>query len=218
MTVALLHKRPNLVGSPLGDGRGSNDSGGLQGLPLFKGKIINKEKTMNANAIAAMREKQATLRLQIFEGLDENRVWDIKDRKRTKGFTSIPRTMPLFGAIMDALSGKGKPVSTVYLELWCRSNEQGFITLSRPAETAFASGYSGERGVSTWKERVRKLETLNFISTRPGSVSDLNYVQIWNPYIVIKEHAAASTTGFPLQNYNALLERTSEIGALDFTR
>jgi len=172
---------------------------------------------MNASAIAAMKEKQAALRLQIFPGLDEGRVWDIKDKKRTKGFTSIPRTMPLLGSIMDALSGKGKPVSTVYLELWCRANEQGFLTLSRPAETAFASGYSGERGVSTWKERVRKLEALNFISTRPGSISDLNYVQIWNPYVIIKEHAAAETTGFPLQHFNALLERASEIGALDFS-
>lgn len=170
---------------------------------------------MNATAIAAMKEKQANLRLQIFPGLDEDRVWDIKNKKRTKGFTSIPRAMPLIGSIMDSLAGKGKPVSTVYLELWCRANEQGFITLSRPLETAFASGYSGERGLSTWKERVRRLETLNFISTKPGSISDLNYVQIWNPYLIIKEHALAGTSGFSVQHYNALLERVSEIGALD---
>lgn len=172
---------------------------------------------MNVNAIAAMKEKQAALRLQIFPSLDENRVWNIKDKKRTKGFTSIPRTMPLIGAIMDALAGKGKPVSSAYLELWCRTNEQGFLTLSKPGETAFASGYSGERGISTWRERIRKLEALGFISTAPGSVSDLNYVQIWNPYTVIKEHSAAKTVGFPTQHFNALLERTSEIGAIDFT-
>lgn len=172
---------------------------------------------MNVLAIAAMKQKQATLRLQLFAELDENRVWHIKDKKRTKGFVSIPRTMPLIGAIMDALAGKGKPVSTAYLELWCRADEQGFLTLSKPLETAFASGYAGERGVSTWKERVRKLEALSFISTRPGSVADLNYVQIWNPYTVIKEHEKKKTPGLPQKHYYALMERALEIGALDFS-
>ncbi|MEL7454368.1 MAG: hypothetical protein AAGJ50_13460, partial [Pseudomonadota bacterium] len=113
------------------------------------------------------------------------------------------------------LSGKGKPVSSTYLELWCRSNEQGFLTLSKPSETAFASGYSGERGVSTWKERVRRLEVLGFISTKSGPSGDLNYVQIWNPYLVIKDHMAKKTAGFPEKHYHALLERSLDIGALD---
>jgi len=162
-----------------------------------------------------MKLKQAQLRAGLFPDLDESRVWDIKNRKRTKGYASIPRTMPLIGAIMDLLAGKGKPVATTYLELWCRSNEQGFLTLSKPAETAFASGYSGERGVSTWKERVRRLEALGFISTKPGPSGDLNYVQIWNPYLVIKDHAAKGTPGFSEKHYHALIERTLEIGALD---
>jgi len=166
-------------------------------------------------AIARTAEKRAQLRASLFPELDEADVWDVKNRKKTKGFTSMPRTMPLMGAIMDMLSGKGKPVSTVYLELWCRADEKGFLTLSKPAETAFASGYSGERGVSTWKERIRRLERLGFISTKKGSSGDLHYVQIWNPYLVIKHHADQKTEGLSEQHYNALLERSFDIGALD---
>ena len=166
-------------------------------------------------AIARTAEKRAQLRASLFPDLNEARVWDVKNRKQTKGFTSMPRTMPLIGAIMDMLSGKGKPVSTVYLELWCRADEKGFLTLSKPAETAFASGYSGERGVSTWKERVRRLEALGFITTKAGASGDLNYVQIWNPYLVIKHHSEQKTEGFSEQHYNALLERSFDIGALD---
>jgi len=139
----------------------------------------------------------------------------VKNRKQTKGFTSMPRTMPLMGAIMDLLAGKGKPVSTTYLELWSRADEKGFLTLSKPAETAFASGYSGERGVTTWKERIRRLEALGFITTKAGPSGDLNYVQIWNPYLIIKDHAEKKTDGLSEKHYNALIERSLDIGALD---
>jgi hypothetical protein len=170
---------------------------------------------MNATAIIKMKEKREKMRATAFPALDEVRVWDVKNKKRTKGYTSIPRTMPLIGQIMDGLAGKGKPVSSTFLELWCRSDEQGFLTLSKPGETAFASGYSGERGISTWKERVRKLEELGFIATAAGVSSDLNYVQIWNPYLVIKDHADKGTEGFSTRHYHALAERVLEIGAID---
>ena len=117
---------------------------------------------------------------------------------------------------MDSLSGKGKPVSTTYLELWCRSNDDGFIALSKQAEIAFASGFSGLRGVATWKERVRKLEELRFLDTKPGVSGNLHYVQLWNPYIVIKNHRENNTIGLPEDRYNALIERMMEIGAKDF--
>jgi len=133
----------------------------------------------------------------------------------TKGFTPVPRTMPLIGAIMDALAGKGKPVSTTFLELWCRADEQGFQVVSKPQEVAFASGFITERGLTTWRERMRKLIDLRFITAKPGASGDFHYVQIWNPYVVIKEHAQIVTSGFPERHYHALVERVHEIGATD---
>ncbi|WP_176454369.1 hypothetical protein [Sinorhizobium fredii] len=171
---------------------------------------------MNAAAKKALNkkveEKQAEIRKQVFGPIDPNGVWD---RKTAKGFTTIPRTLPLLGSLMDGLSGKGKPVSTTYLELWCRSNDEGFVTLSKQAEIAFASGFSGLRGVSTWKERVRKLEELQFLITRPGVSGNLHYVQLWNPYLIIKYHKTHGTPGFLEDRYNALIERMMEIGAKD---
>lgn len=178
----------------------------------YEVKIMKKP-----SAIAKMKEKQALLQQSIFPNINEGWIWDVKNRKRTKGYVSIPRTMPLIGLIMDLLSGKGKPVSSVYLELWCRSNESGFVILSKPAATAFASGYSGERGVSTWKERVRRLEKLKFISSKAGPSGDLNYIQIWNPYYVIRVHHSEQTEGFSEKHYHALIERTLEIGATDLS-
>lgn len=165
------------------------------------------------NISKIVEEKQAEIRKQVFGDLETSKIWH---RKRAKGFTTIPRTMPLLGGIMDGLSGKGKPVSTTYLELWCRSNDDGFITLSKQSDIAFASGFSGLRGVSTWKERVRKLEKLKFLDTKPGVSGNLHYVQLWNPYLVIKYHKESKTEGLAEDRYFALVERMIEIGAKDF--
>jgi len=165
------------------------------------------------NISKLVEEKQAEIRKEVFGDLDKAAIWH---RKTAKGFTTIPRTMPLLGAIMDGLSGKGKPVSTTYLELWCRSNDDGFITLSKQSDIAFASGFSGLRGVSTWKERVRKLEELKFLNTKPGVSGSLHYVQLWNPYLVIKHHRDSKTIGMTEDRYFALFERMLEIGAKDF--
>ena len=89
---------------------------------------------------------------------------------------------------------KREPVSSTYLELWCRTNDDGFVVQSKQAEIAFASGFSGQRGVSTWKERVRKLEALNFLISKPGVSGSLHYVQLWNPYLIIKNHIFSKQT------------------------
>ena len=157
-------------------------------------------------------EQRTAIRLQVFGNIDQKHIWD---RKTHSGFTTIPRTMPLLGAIMDGLSGKGKPLSTTYLELWCRSDDNGFVTLNKPAEMAFASGFGGQRGVSTWKERIRALEKLGFIVTKPGISGSLHYVQIWNPYIIVKIHRDEKTPGFQEDKYAVLFERALEIGATD---
>lgn len=159
-----------------------------------------------------MLDKQNKIREEVFGTINPEHVWH---RKRNDGFTTIPRTMPLIGAIMDSLSGKGKPVFTTYLELWCRSNDEGFVTLTHPADTAFASGFTGQRGVGTWKERIKKLEALKFLDTRPGVSGSIHYVQLWNPYLVIKYHKTQETDGFLKDRYNALFERVISIGASD---
>lgn len=170
---------------------------------------------MNAIAIAKAKERTSQIRASVFPDIDQDQIWDVKNKKKTKGYVSIPRSFALIGQIMDKLSGNGKPVSNCFLELWCRSNEEGFLNLSKPYETALASGFAGERGVSTWKERVRRLETLGFIKTAAGTSGDLHYVQILNPYHIIKSHAAAKTPGFSMKHYHALMERVIEIKATD---
>jgi hypothetical protein len=157
-------------------------------------------------------ERQLALRRQLWPETGENDLWL---RKRTKGFTTIPRTMPLIMAAMDALS-PGKPVSSAYLDLWCRAFDECIVVLNRHTEMAFGSGFGGQRAEQTWLGRIKILESLGFIKTQPGPSGPYSYALILNPLKVIMKHQAAGTPGLNLDLFNALRARATEIGAEDF--
>ena len=114
---------------------------------------------------------------------------------------------------MDRLS-KGKPLSATYLELWCRMYDECFVSL-KPREMAFHAGFSGQRAEQTWSERMKILQKLGFIEIQPGPEGDLSYAVVLNPYKSVKRHFKARTVGLDKAAFNALLQRTSEIGAKD---
>lgn len=139
---------------------------------------------------------------------------DLWHRKRSDGFITIPRTMPLIMDIVDGLT-KGGPAGTTYLELWARSYDEMYVSLSRSKELAFHSGFSGQRAERTWAEKIRRLDELGFISVKEGQAGPLSHALILNPYKVIKKLYLSGTSGIPNEKYNALIERALEIGAAD---
>jgi len=161
-----------------------------------------------ANAIAT---KQLGLRAKLWPKIKEEHIWN---RKTKTGFTTIPRTMPLFMAIMDSMSN-GKPVSSVYFELWCRAFDEHVVTLNNKTEMAFHSGFTGQRAVQTWTSRMKILNKLGFINIVSGPHGDLSYALILNPYVVVKRHHKKKTQGITDAYYNALVGRASDIKADD---
>lgn len=158
-----------------------------------------------------IQKKQTQLRTQLWPEL---LITDLWQRKASKGFTTIPRTMPLIIAIMDGLS-KNRPLGSTYLDLWCRAFDECIVTLNKPREMAFYAGFSGQRSEQTWETRIKLLEDLGFIKVAPGPSGSLSYAVILNPYKVIMKHRTANSAGFSIEAYNALAARTSEIGATD---
>ncbi len=139
-------------------------------------------------------------------------IWD---RKAHKGFTTIPKTMPLILKIMDEMT-KGAPVSSTYLNLWCNTwDNNGFVTPNRHGEMANASGFGGQRGEHTWRGRVKKLQELRFIDITAGKSGPMSNAILWNPHLVIRWHHQKKTPGLVAASYNALLESAVEVGAKD---
>lgn len=158
---------------------------------------------------AAIQKKQLELRNQLWPGLDEALLWH---RKRNNGFITIPRTMPLICRIMDGMT-PGKPVSGTYLDLWCLSWDEAFVTIVDEQERAFNAGFTGQRAIYTWRERMRSLKELGFVAVQPGAKGQFHYVLLWNPHLVVRQLRDAGAPPVPDVEFNALIARMQQIGA-----
>lgn len=123
---------------------------------------------------------EAKLR-EFFPDVDTKDVWS---RKTHKGFTTIPKTMPLIMTLMDSLE-TGQPMSSAYFALWCLAWDGAFVQIRNEKALAMESGFSGERAVTTWKKRMRLLQQWGFIETKAAE-HEFSFALILNPHIVLK--------------------------------
>lgn len=154
-------------------------------------------------------ERRKLLREKLWPDIDDEKLWL---RKQRTGFTTIPRTLNLIGRILDTLSGKGFPLSGTYLTLWCWVFDEAFVEIRNPKELSYESGFNGPRAESVWKSRMRKLEELGFIKTKPGLAGEFHYVLLLNPIQVIENIYSKNTDDIA---YKALLSRLVHVGADD---
>jgi hypothetical protein len=164
---------------------------------------------MSGGSIAITKRKQAD-RDRVFKKA-EGRVWD---RRSEKGFTTMPRAIPLVCAIIDALS-KGQPLSSVYLDLWFKVYDEMYLIIESPTERAFYAGFGGQRAETTWTTRMRKLAELGFIEVAPGTRGEFHHVLVVNPYLAIDkiEKTPAKVKLIGTQLLDAYHQRLREVGA-----
>jgi len=156
-------------------------------------------------------KKQLALRKHLWPHIKETDLWH---RKKSDGYTTIPKTMPLIMQMMDDMS-KNKPVSSTYLELWCRTWDLSIVTLTKQEEIAFHAGFKGQRKTSTWKDRLKILHDLGFIDIQSGPNGPMSYVLILNPYHILKKLNEIKQPGLSKEAYNALFARALELKAKD---
>lgn len=178
--------------------------------------------------MASVRTKRAITESEIAL---RNSLWptsstSLWDRTAYGGFTTLPKTYPYIAKIMDDLS-KGFPLSSTYLALWCGTWDNSFVRLNRPADMAFAAGFSGERAERTWTDRIKRLEQIGFVETKPSGASKFGFAFIPNPHgVIFRLHAAKSdptasaelrelASGLTEAAFNAFVERALEVGAND---
>lgn len=161
----------------------------------------------NKKRLKKIARQKLALRSSLWPDLTESDLWI---REKSDGWLSVPRPMPLLMQIMDNLS-KGKPVSSTYIDLWCRTYDDSFVIANKAREMAFYSGFNGERAERTWISRMRILKNLGFIDIADGPNGEISYVLIYNPYLVVKKHYDAGDV--IAATFNALKQRMIEIGA-----
>jgi hypothetical protein len=160
--------------------------------------------------LSVIAKKQLALRDQLWPSASAH-IWH---RSAHKGYTTIPKTMPMILKIMDEMT-KGTPVSSTYLTLWCSTWDNSFVTLSKAGELANAAGFGGQRGEHTWASRMKLLHKLHFVDIKAGKAGPMSHAIIWNPHVVIKWHHEQKTPGLMEASYTALIEWALDIGAKD---
>lgn len=155
-------------------------------------------------------DQQMQLRKTLWPDLAETELWH---RKTSVGWLTVPRALPLVLRILDMLADKGKPVSSTYLDLWCRTYDNSFLIASNPREMAYYAGFTGERAQHTWISRIRKLAELEFIRIEEGTSGPAHYILILNPFHIIRKYM--DTNGLNQTAANTLAQRMIEIGADD---
>lgn len=174
--------------------------------------------TQKATRKRLSKAQKATLsmRKQLWPHITEDDLWLRADRN---GFTTIPRTMPLFMELIAAASkrvtagSKSVPAGKAYLVLWCRVFDEGLVKIEVEAAAAKEAGYLGERNVTTWREHLRVLKELGFIDYAAGLAGPCQFVLLLNPYHAVK---ALHEKGWVQQEaYTTLFQRAQEIGATD---
>ena len=165
------------------------------------------------------KESNLKMRQHLWPAHDESTLW-LREDKTRKGYTTMPRTMPLFINLINDISkqvtdGKSVPAGKSYLVLWCRVFDEGFLKIDNEAAAALEAGYAGERNVSTWREHLGVLKSLGFIDCKDGPSGPFQYILLLNPYQVVKTLRAKGWVQDSA--YTALFQRSVDIGAIDLT-
>jgi hypothetical protein len=187
----------------------------LDAAAIFGASALNEKQAKKR----ASKAKQSSLKMRphLWPEIQDSALWLREDDTR-KGYTTMPRTMPMFVNLIQDVSkhvanGKSVPAGKSYLVLWCRVFDEGFLRIDQEATAALEAGYTGERNVTTWREHMRVLKDLGFIDYKPGPAGPCQYVLLLNPYAaakVLREKALLLE-----DTYTALLQRALEIGATD---
>ena len=160
-----------------------------------------------------IKERAILRRVQLWPNIPTEKNWD---RKVSDGFATIPRTLALVGMIADTLADKNKRVSSTYWGLWCRVWDTGVVIIENEYELATEAGFTGERRVYTWRDRIKQLIKLNFIEVKEGPKGPYQYALIFNPYHVLCDHRENGNIQY--QSWFSFLERSEEISAKDIKK
>lgn len=157
----------------------------------------------------AKPNKQAARRIQIRDSIWADAAAAVWDRKKEKGFCTIPRTLALLLALIDHLQ-KGKDASRVYFDLWCRAFDDYLVEISDEEAVSYSSGYTSGRSVRTWRERINILEKYGFIRVQGSGIKRYATILLVDPHKAVKK--LYEDNQIPKNWWAAFNQRAAEIG------
>jgi hypothetical protein len=131
----------------------------------------------------------------------------------TNGWFKAFRTLPLVLRIirLKSVTGGGRfgDAGHVYLELVSRHMDGGLVVLNDANEHAYAAGYSGNRAVRSWKERMDALQKAGFIKIEKVD-GHYKRVLIIHPTVAVQRLRDADAASIPNDLWKTFLTRQVE--------
>lgn len=157
--------------------------------------------TLPRPRVTAAARRRMDFRRQIWPEVEEDELWD---RKEFTGFTTIPRTLSIIMRIIDEIDRVN--AGRVYFDLWCRSFDDYVIEIRDEYDAAYSSGYSGQRAVRSWRERVAVLESVGFVKAQRASHGAYRLILVVDPHRTVEKlHAKKKVTEESWMALNALM-------------
>lgn len=155
----------------------------------------------------AAQDRRTRMRQEFFPHEQAQGLWTAR---KTVGWFFAPRSLPMVLTVLKKISGeKGDPTS-VYLELYSRHIGEGIIEMGPQEDHAYASGYTGNRGTRTWRDRMKMLEDLGFIKVQRKGTRAHGYVVLIHPALAMERLNAAGK--IPPDLWQAYRSRQMEAG------
>lgn len=110
-------------------------------------------------------------------------VWN---RREETGFVTVPRTLGLVCTLLKHMGRQNDP-SRVYLALWLRQRDYGFVEIHDSEDLAAECGYyRGNRKVRSLHEALDQLQGLGFVRVVPKGPRKYGFVLILHPHDVVQ--------------------------------
>ena len=137
--------------------------------------------TLKTSGKATLRREQ--LLDQFFPGWKEE-AWKCSGLE--PGFTPVPRTLSFISILIRELrEEKGDDPSRVYLDLWFRAFKGQLVEVRDPRECAYCCGFTGERGLRSWHDRIMWLADQGFIRTAKMYGNEISHIFLRDPDMVV---------------------------------
>ncbi len=111
--------------------------------------------------------------------------------------------------IIDGLDNK--TAGRAYIHLWSLSFDDYVIEIRDESEAAYHAGYTGQRAIRTWRERIDVLEEFGFVRVQKGPNGTYNYILLLEPHVVVEELRKGKLVDD--NDYNAFRTQLINIGA-----
>jgi hypothetical protein len=129
------------------------------------------------------QKKRRLLRDRLWPEAD-NVVFTGKDEGYCK---VVPRILPLVCVLANFVKLRSGDLTPTYMDLWLRTDGDGFVDVPDELECAASAGFLGSRALWSWRERVRELKRLGLVKVEGEGHREIRYILLVRPDLAVSE-------------------------------